>query len=335
MALAREKTIEQLVTPRQRQAKSGASSRFGKERLAVYWVRLQFWAKVGFLALGFPLALWGTYSFANSKVFALGPVEIAGNDRVPVREIERTVRQSVTGSLLTTSLVEIKNNLEMLTWVKTAQITRVLPNTVRIRIEERKPLLLAQIDGKDDFAWMDEDGTVLGGYDVVKDQKDLPPITLGFTADRSEKGRAENRDRIDTYKKLMWALDSGTPKYSERLESIDLTHPEDVTVHLSQSKVMVHLGNEEYRGRIVRAVEVLDIVQRRDAAALEKLHITDPRILQFADRISSVSVINPVQVSLEFRSGGEPVATTAKPADSKPAAKKATAQRPPDKKKKR
>lgn len=56
-------------------------------------------------------------------------------------------------------LWEIKDNLEKLTWIKHAYVTRQLPSTLSISVEEREPMALWQNDGK--VLLIDNDGEVI------------------------------------------------------------------------------------------------------------------------------------------------------------------------------
>lgn len=59
---------------------------------------------------------------------------------------------------------EAKAMLEKISWVKTAHVERRLPDTIYIKLEERKPLALWQRHGK--LALIDADGVVLTDRDL-------------------------------------------------------------------------------------------------------------------------------------------------------------------------
>lgn len=302
MGLAAQRSgreIEQVVSPRRKTLQTPATGEVAGLSWRERWDIIHPWLGRSLWALGVLALVWGTYRVIHSPAFTLAQITIQGQNRQSTRDIERLVQQTVPGSLLTASLAEIEQNIESLPWIHHAQVTRILPNQVHIQVEERKPLLLVQGD-QGNLVWIDEEGIPLELYAPGKDQNP-PPIVIGLVAGNSEQSLRENLDRIAVYKKLIWSLDSGTPQFSSKLESINLSRLEDIVVQLSDNPIVIHLGQEEFRDRLVRAMEVLDMVQRRDAQALEKYQIRDTGFLKYADQINSITAVNSAQISLGFR----------------------------------
>lgn len=302
MGLAAQRSgreIEQVVSPRRKTLQTPAPGEVAGLSWRERWDIIYPWLGRSLWALGIVALVWGTYRVIHSPAFTLAQITIQGQNRQSTRDIERLVQQTAPGSLLTASLTEIEQNVESLPWIHHAQVTRILPNQVHIQVEERKPLLLVQGD-QGNLVWIDEEGIPLEMYAPGKDQNP-PPIVIGLVAGNSEQSLRENLERIAVYKKLIWSLDSGTPQFSSKLESINLSRLEDIVVQLSDNPIVIHLGQEEFRDRLVRAMEVLDMVQRRDAQALEKYQIRDTGFLKYADQINSITAVNSAQISLGFR----------------------------------
>jgi cell division protein FtsQ len=60
---------------------------------------------------------------------------------------------------------ELKERLEALPWIEQASVVRLLPDTIRVRVQERKPLAIWQHEGR--LALIDRDGVVI--------EDNLPP----------------------------------------------------------------------------------------------------------------------------------------------------------------
>jgi cell division protein FtsQ len=247
------------------------------------------------------LLVWVYQITIASPVFQLRTIEVSGNNRISSHEIEQMVRQNLTGSLMAMDLGKLHSELAGLTWVRKAQITRVMPDTLRLDVEERRPLMLARFDGEQPL-WMDEDLVVLGEYNGELDS-DLPPLVTGLSKEADEASQATNRERMETYKRLMWTLDNGAVKYSSRVEEIDLKNLQDVRLQLSPGQVTIDLGDRDFRARLARAVDILDALRRRDSAVLRSYKFLDNQILQEPEKIRFISVVHPTQVAIRSAGG--------------------------------
>ncbi|MEW6730662.1 MAG: FtsQ-type POTRA domain-containing protein [Acidobacteriota bacterium] len=294
-----EKVAKQTVVPRRR----AASTR--RMKPTIEWsglrARVRLVARVTALLIGLALLVMLYRAIVTSPSFQLRTVDVSGNYRVNSAEIDRLVRQNISGTLLTTSLNKLQEQLQTLTWVKRARITRILPDTLRVYVEERQPLVLARYEAQGPLVWLDEEAVNLGEYDSDFD-KELPPPVSGFTYSSGEAAQYDNLDRIELYKRLMWALDSGPVKYSQQVEEVDLANLKDIRLHVrwqpSRSPVEVDLGDRDFRARLVRALEVLDALQARDVAKLRNYQFSDAQILTEPERIRFISVIHPNQVAI-------------------------------------
>ena len=75
-------------------------------------------------------------------------IDVEGRDQITDQEVLAAVGVARGEPLLGVVTAEAKAALEALPWVRTAQVERRLPDTLFIRLEERKPIAVWQIDGK-------------------------------------------------------------------------------------------------------------------------------------------------------------------------------------------
>lgn len=241
-------------------------------------------------------------SIATSSAFRLNSVEVSGARRVSLQEIEQLARRHSTSPLMLTSLERLKAELKKISWIKEAQVTRILPDKLRIKIEERTPLMLARIDQSKAY-WVDEEAVVLGEFDPLLD-KDVPPVVVGLTGKNTDAAKAEDCERVNAYKNLLWALDSGKVKYSKQVEEIDLANLKDVRLTMTQGAsarpVEIALGSRDFRTRLLLAIDVLEALRNQDSAKLRNYQILDPNILQNPGLISFISVVHPTQVAIRL-----------------------------------
>jgi cell division septal protein FtsQ len=145
--------------------------------------------------------------------------------------------------------------------VRTAVVTRVLPDAIRVRITEREPRAVVR-NATGRFIWVDDDAVYLGEMSPT-DQ--MPAFFLrGWTEEESTAARAENRERVSKFLELQRAWE--TQGLSERVSEVNVLDLRDVRVQLAgdDSQIEVRLGSEDQGVRLGKALSVLD-AQRQTA----------------------------------------------------------------------
>ena len=197
---------------------------------------------------------------ASASFFQIKTVETKGAARASVADIQAAVRREVgpTG-VWRADLNGISQHLERLPWVRTAIVTRVLPDGIRVRITERQPRAVVRTSSGR-FIWVDDDAVYLGEM-APTDQ--MPTFFLrGWNED--EGGQAENRARVAKFLELQKDWDA--QGLSERVSELNLLDLRDVRVQLAgdDSQIEVRLGGQEQGARLKKALTVLD-AQRQTA----------------------------------------------------------------------
>ena len=151
------------------------------------------------VCLGF-LLMMGYRTVTASSFFDVKAIEINGVNRAPKDEIERIVRnQTEKSGVWNADLIEIKTNIEKLTLVKSAVVSRVLPDALRVNVIERQPKAIVRIDGGDFLA--DDEAIILG---VANKTDEKPPFHLqGWNRDITERARKENQERVKIYLRML------------------------------------------------------------------------------------------------------------------------------------
>ena len=123
---------------------------------------LPFLLKVG-LAIVVGIVVFAGYrAAASASFFQVRSVEVQGISRVSADEIQALVRKEVekTG-VWKADLNGMNARLEHLPWIRTAVVSRVLPDGIRVRITERVPRAVVRTaSGR--FRWVDDDAVLLG-----------------------------------------------------------------------------------------------------------------------------------------------------------------------------
>ena len=207
------------------------------------------------LAVGV-LVFLGYRAAASASFFQLRNIETHGNTRAAVDAVQATVRGEVSKTgVWRANLPEISARLERLPWVRTAIVSRVLPDGIRVRISERVPRIVVHTSAGR-FVWVDDDAVLLAEM-LPSDQ--MPTFFLrGWNDDDLPAARAENRERVRKFLELQRDWDA--LGLSERVSEVNLGDLRDVRAQLAgdDSQIEVRLGSQDLGPRLVKALNTLD-----------------------------------------------------------------------------
>ena len=218
--------------------------------------------RIGVIAIIALIAFVGYRAAASASFFQVRTIETRGASRASVEDIKTAVRRDVgeTG-VWRADLSELSKHLERLPWVRTAVVTRVLPDGIRVRITEREPKAVVRTSSGR-FIWVDDDAVYLGEM-AATDQ--MPAFFLrGWNEDDSTTAQTENRERVAKFLELQ--RDWSAQGLSERVSEANLLDLRDVRVQLAgdDSQIEVRLGSQDQSARLGKALTVLD-AQRQTA----------------------------------------------------------------------
>ncbi len=203
---------------------------------------------------------------ASATFFQARSVEVQGTSRVAKDDVQAVVREQVekTG-VWKADLASMTASLESLPWVRTAVVSRVLPDGIRVRISERVPRVVVRT-GAGRFRWADEEAVLLGEM-LPTDQ--IPAFFLrGLSEEDSETSRLENHERVQKFLELQKDWDAAG--LSERVSEVNLIDLRDVRAQLAgdSSQIEVRLGSQDQGKRLKEALNVLDEQRQTPRGAL-------------------------------------------------------------------
>jgi len=218
--------------------------------------------RIGVIAIIGLIAFVGYRAAASASFFQIRTVETRGASRASVEDIKNAVRRDVSETgVWRADLPQLSKHLEKLPWVRTAVVTRVLPDGIRVRITEREPKAVVRTSAGR-FIWVDDDAVYLGEMWLTDK---MPAFFLrGWNEDDSSTAQAENRERVGKFLELQ--RDWGGQGISERVSEVNLLDLRDVRVQLAgdDSQIEVRLGSQDQGTRLGKALTVLD-AQRQTA----------------------------------------------------------------------
>jgi cell division protein FtsQ len=219
------------------------------------------------LAIAAGILIFAGYrAAASASFFQVRNVEVQGASRVSADEVQSIVRQEVAKTgVWKADLSEMNTRLQRMPWIRTAVVSRVLPDGIRVRITERVPRAVVRTtSGR--FRWVDDDAVLLGEM-LPTDQ--IPAFFLrGLNEDDPEGARKENRERVAKFLELQQAWEAAG--LSERVSEVNLIDIRDVRAQLAgdNSQIEIRLGSQDHGKRLKDALEVLDAQRQSPRGSL-------------------------------------------------------------------
>jgi len=121
-------------------------------------------------------------SILASPYFEIKAIRIEGTNRLPQEKLLKWANIPSGQSIFQVNLRRIAKRISSSSLVKRAEVKRILPSTVLIRVEERMPFVY--LSQKGNLYEVDREGVILGER---KETMDLPMITGSGWSSRPEK----------------------------------------------------------------------------------------------------------------------------------------------------
>jgi cell division protein FtsQ len=196
------------------------------------------------------LAAFAASQYARTtNILRLHQVLIEGCKHADTAQIESIIRREFSENLLRADLAGIRVRLQREPWIRRVEIRRMLPETLRIRIQERVPSVIAEIGGE--LQLLDNEGILLDQYSSSYGKLDVP-IFSGLKGDSVEEYQAhqkENSARIGTGVEVLNELSSGSLKLTSSISEIDLSDEANVKLILVDDTAEIYLGDREFKKR--------------------------------------------------------------------------------------
>jgi cell division protein FtsQ len=182
-------------------------------------------------------------------------IETEGNLHVARGELVSVFGEDIERNIFRVPLAQRKAELEELPWVERATVMRLLPNHIRVAIQERTPVAFVRqgnhiglVDANGVLLDMSTDGQVKTHYSF--------PVVTGLAAKDPLSLRGA---RMKLYARFTGALNGEGEKISEKLSEVDLSNPEDIRAMVQDrgGEVLVHFGQDNFLDRYKKFEEHL------------------------------------------------------------------------------
>jgi cell division protein FtsQ len=212
------------------------------------------------------LLFYGYQKAVASSLFEIRRTDVAGTIRAERQKIEEIARLGAAKTgVWNADLAAIQREIEQQTWVKTAIVSRILPDGLRVRVIEREPKAVVKL-ASGSKVWVDDEAQMLGETSA---SENLPFLLLGWSEAKDDAALKKNQDRVRLYQKLL--ADFRQAEIAARVRSIDLSDLQDVeaTVEIRNFLIPVRLGSKNLAERLKPVVSQLE--ESEDTSRIEKV----------------------------------------------------------------
>ena len=172
-------------------------------------------------------------------------IQTDGNSHLTRAQMLSVFGEDIDHNIFRVPMEQRRAQLEAMPWIEHATVMRLLPNRIRVHVEERVPVAFARQGGS--IGLVDANGVLL---DVPPDAPGSYsfPVVAGIRAEDSAAARA---DRMKLYAAFLKDMDSDGKGASAQFSEIDLSDPEDLKALIpdGNNEVLIHFGTENFLAR--------------------------------------------------------------------------------------
>jgi cell division septal protein FtsQ len=232
--------------------KNSRKSSAGPSRLGSFFLPL--FLSVCLLICLSVLGYLGLQGVTASKFFDVRAVDVRGTDRASRGDIARIASNSAEKSgVWNADLDDIKAKVEKLPFVKSAAVSRVLPDGLSVHVVERIPVAVVNLPGGN--VLVDNESNILAKANA--EEPDLPVMITGWDESKTEKAAKENLERVKVYQKMLaeWR-EVGLVSRVQSVDLGDLRDPKAITEDAG-NLVTISIGRESFAQHLKNGVAAI------------------------------------------------------------------------------
>jgi cell division septal protein FtsQ len=212
---------------------------------------------------------------ASASTLQVKRIDVQGHVRLSAGEVKALVDGLRGGNILTADLGAYRRKLLESPWVEDVALRRLLPSTIEVFVEERRPVGLCRLGP--DLYLVDRHGTLIDEFGPQYAEFDLPIID-GLIRSPDEGGPIVDVARIELAARVIEAV-SERRSLAQRLSQIDVSDVRDAVVLLDGDPARLRLGTERFLERLQNYVDLAPAFRAR----YPEIDYID---LRFEDRIA-------------------------------------------------
>lgn len=236
-----------------------------------FFIRAGWYAGAGLVAL--VLVAWAGSAFLDAAILRVDHVVVRGNARLLPEDLDADLAGIRGQSILRIDLEQYRKRLLGSRWVASAELWRVLPSTVQVRIVERTPLAVARLHGQ--LFLVDAEGVIIDSFGPRYRDLDLPVVDGLIT--ETPDGAVIDPLRIHLVQRVFLEL-SAQPDLFRRVSQLDVSDPRNAILLLEGEPAQLRLGDRDFLQRI-------QVYEESAPRIREQVSVAEYYDLRFGDRL--------------------------------------------------
>ena len=261
--------------------KSGAKRRTNRrkqQRRKLDWRRLLHRAlRVSVTLFSLSLVIVSSFLVVQllmvSDLFKLDEVVVGGSKRLATEQVVALSNIRIGTNTFSLDLKLIGQKIEENPWVEKASVRRIFPRKIEIRVTERKPVAIVNLDY---LYYLDEQGEIFKSLDS-QDQLDYPVIT-GFDQQRALRHDQNYAKRLERIVQLLSDLQKRQHLSLAQVSEIHQQENGGLSLYTLEDGVRIKLGRSDFSRK-------LDRLERIYAQLSSKLHMLEYIDLNVEDKV--------------------------------------------------
>lgn len=220
-------------------------------------LRYIFWLLILSLSAIFLACRIGYYYLSDAERFPVTTIKVAANyQHVSHKELEKILEKYLSNSFFSLPVRALQNELNEMSWIDTATVERVWPDTLKIRLVEKKPIAIW------DNALMDEEGRLFNEGAVPE----------GFNLPHLKGPASQQAEVLQVYEKLSKILSI----YSLNAKGLHLSDNQSWVLILRDG-IKIYLGKKDLEERLLRFCKAYPAVFAEKIEQLSSVDLRYPR----------------------------------------------------------
>ncbi len=194
----------------------------------------------------------------DSPLLALREVVIEGCRKTSERDILSMTHLDRGPNILSIKLATLRSKVETNPWIERAEIRRIFPDRISIRITERRPAAIILLDR---FYYIDTQGVIFTR--VPKDHQIDHPILTGLHRDDFKANPDEAWGLISKALRLIRVIEGGEVLSQKDISEIHMDKAFGISIYTKDGAIEIKLGLDNYDTKWKRLERVWRHLRKR------------------------------------------------------------------------